>query len=151
MSEAKETANEILVQLLQRAVDGVDKAVEFSQAQIPDVVEQLLMWKALESCIYALVGLLMVAISVAVWRYGTSLAKMAKKAKEEDEDWVWLTPEVRCSTSMKYDFCVSPVPKIISGLIAFIGFMVSTNVMTASQSWGAPKLYLLEYATSLVK
>lgn len=37
-----EQANKILVELLQKAANGIDAAVSFSQAQIPEVVHQLL-------------------------------------------------------------------------------------------------------------
>jgi hypothetical protein len=40
-----EQANKILVELLQKAANGIDAAVSFSQAQIPEVVHQLLVWK----------------------------------------------------------------------------------------------------------
>ncbi len=40
----EEQANKILVELLQKASNGIDAAVSFSQAQIPDVVHQLLLW-----------------------------------------------------------------------------------------------------------
>ncbi len=39
-----EQANKILADLLQKASNGIDAAVSFSQAQIPDVIHQLLVW-----------------------------------------------------------------------------------------------------------
>ncbi|HBY9737808.1 TPA: hypothetical protein MJA81_23810 [Klebsiella pneumoniae] len=41
-----EQANKILIDLLQRAASGVDAAVSFSQAQVPDIIRQLMVWKA---------------------------------------------------------------------------------------------------------
>ncbi|OSL33845.1 hypothetical protein [Escherichia albertii] len=43
----EEQANKILIELLQKASNGIDAAVSFSQAQIPDVVHQLLLWNML--------------------------------------------------------------------------------------------------------
>lgn len=41
-----EQANKILIDLLQKAANGVDAAVSFSQAQVPDIIRQLMVWKA---------------------------------------------------------------------------------------------------------
>ena len=45
----KDQANQILLDILQNTVEAADTAVEFSKAQIPDIVEQLLMWHLVES------------------------------------------------------------------------------------------------------
>lgn len=50
----EEQANKILVELLQKASNGIDAAVSFSQAQIPDVVHQLLLWNMVDSLIKTL-------------------------------------------------------------------------------------------------
>jgi hypothetical protein len=55
-----EQANKILLGLLQKASDGIDAAVSFSQAQIPDVINQLLIWKAASSFLSFLIGLLLI-------------------------------------------------------------------------------------------
>ena len=47
----QEEANKILVDLLKKASDGIDSAIAFSQAQIPDVVHQLLVWNMVDSLI----------------------------------------------------------------------------------------------------
>ena len=41
-----EQANKILIDLLQKAANGVDAAMSFSQAQVPDIIRQLMVWKA---------------------------------------------------------------------------------------------------------
>ncbi|MDA6225065.1 hypothetical protein OSK11_24985, partial [Escherichia coli] len=52
----EEQANKILVELLQKASNGIDAAVSFSQAQIPDVVHQLLLWNMVDSLIKTLIA-----------------------------------------------------------------------------------------------
>ncbi|EKP8990625.1 hypothetical protein P4K59_005112, partial [Escherichia coli] len=52
----EEQANKILVELLQKASNGIDAAVSFSQAQIPDVVHQLLLWNMVDSLIKTLMA-----------------------------------------------------------------------------------------------
>ncbi|MBJ8812670.1 hypothetical protein, partial [Citrobacter koseri] len=52
-----EQANKILIELLQKAANGIDAAVSFSQAQIPDVVHQLLVWNMTHSLIMTLIAI----------------------------------------------------------------------------------------------
>ena len=151
MSDSTNQANEVLAQLLQRALDGVDAAVEFSQAQIPDVVEQLLMWKMVESIAWGIVGIAIIGVGAKMWSGSARLAAKAYKAKSDGEDWVWLTPEVKMSPSMSYDFCVSPAPKIVAVFVAAVGLMISSSFMGALKIAIAPKLYLLDYAAQLMR
>lgn len=53
----QEEANKILVDLLKKASDGIDSAIVFSQAQIPDVVHQLLVWNMVDSLIKTLIAI----------------------------------------------------------------------------------------------
>lgn len=53
----QEEANKILVDLLKKASDGIDSAIAFSQAQIPDVVHQLLVWNMVDSLIKTLIAI----------------------------------------------------------------------------------------------
>lgn len=151
MSDVKNQANEVLSQLLQRAVDGVDAAVEFSQSQIPDVVEQLLMWKLMEGILWGFVGFVIVVIGFKMWTGSARLAAKAYKAREDGEDWVWLTPSVKVCTSMTYDYCVSPAPKFVAAFVSLVGLAFMSSFMGALKIAIAPKLYLLEYAAGLVK
>ncbi|WP_370551894.1 hypothetical protein [Enterobacter cloacae complex sp. P2B] len=58
-----EQANKILVELLQKAANGIDAAVSFSQAQIPEVVHQLLVWKFTKSMMLTLVILATIPVA----------------------------------------------------------------------------------------
>jgi hypothetical protein len=64
VNKMNEQANKILLGLLQKASDGIDAAVSFSQAQIPDVINQLLIWKAASSFLSFLIGLLLIALGL---------------------------------------------------------------------------------------
>ncbi|MFK9827768.1 hypothetical protein ACJENK_24655, partial [Escherichia coli] len=55
-----EQANKVLSELLQKASNGVDAAVSFSQAQVPDVIHQLLIWNAVSSLMFQAVAILTV-------------------------------------------------------------------------------------------
>lgn len=125
-------AKEVLAQLVQRALDGVDAAVEFSQQQVPEVVEQLLMWHAIESVIWGAIGLAMFAVYPAIFKV------LKRVAKKEDE--------------IRGDFLGAA---ILGGLGSFfylvVAILFAGRLITAFKIWLAPKLYLLEYGVSLVK
>lgn len=53
-----EQANKILADLLQKASNGIDAAVSFSQAQIPDVIHQLLMWNFTKSIVMSVLAIM---------------------------------------------------------------------------------------------
>ncbi|EFJ2722828.1 hypothetical protein G5G92_005029, partial [Escherichia coli] len=61
----QEEANKILVDLLKKASDGIDSAIAFSQAQIPDVVHQLLVWNMVDSLIKTLIAIS--TIPLVIW------------------------------------------------------------------------------------
>ncbi|HBZ2406954.1 TPA: hypothetical protein OUF85_003545 [Klebsiella pneumoniae] len=117
-----EQANKILVDLLQKASDGIDAAVSFSQAQIPDVINQLMTWKIVQ---YGLrIGLFTLLLVVTVWL-------LKKYLKEES----------------KY----APVIVTLSALFAvFSVVVVTSNIGNALQLWIAPKVWMIEYAASLM-
>lgn len=39
--------------VLQKAIEGATQGAEFLKDQIPDVIQQLLVWKLVENCLYA--------------------------------------------------------------------------------------------------
>lgn len=126
-----EQANEILAKLMQRALDGVDSAVEFSQQQIPDIVQQLLTWKAIESGISMLVFVAIIIGMLIGWR------KVIKFVKNYDTD---------DSEEIGAIYGLSVLASVIIILISSCFFdLVWLKI------WLAPKLYLLEYGASLIK
>lgn len=127
----EEQANKILVELLQKAVGGIDAAVSFSQAQIPDIVHQLLVWNSVSSFLYQLFVILLIS------GYFLSIKKLNSIALNESN-----SPE-------KSGLAVAG---IIAGGIVSLSFFVSFFFyFDWLKIWLAPKLYLLEYAASLIK
>lgn len=127
----EEQANKILVELLQKAVGGIDAAVSFSQAQIPDVVHQLLVWNSVSSFLYQLFVILLIS------GYFLSIKKLNSIALNE-------------SNSPEKSGLV--VVGIVAGGIVSLSFFVSFFFyFDWLKIWLAPKLYLLEYAASLIK
>ncbi len=119
-----EEAQKILVDLLKKATDGIDSAVTFSQQQIPDVINQLLVWNAVSSAITqaicTVITIIIVTVCVKVWR------------KSYDDDAITL------ATFLSFAACVITIP------VFFCNF-------DWLKIWIAPKLYLIEYAASLVQ
>ncbi len=125
-----EQANKILADLLQKASNGIDAAVSFSQAQIPDVVHQLLVWNFAVSIIFSLLGsALFVAAQYAVWRG----IKYLRKQWEGDD--------------------IIDHPEVIPMVMAW--FLTLSPLVWVDLAWLkiwlAPKLYLIEYASHLLK
>lgn len=133
-----EQTDKLLGELVQRAIEGIDNAVAFSQAQIPEVVAQLLMWDMVTSLIFQSIGIALIAFAIGSWRY-------AFKAKKNKEDWVFW--EGGCSLSSElYDLFTLylPVPATIVGAVLTLCNFDWLKILLA------PKLYLIEYAASLM-
>ncbi|EMV2419510.1 hypothetical protein AAB121_005046 [Escherichia coli] len=138
----EEQANKILVELLQKASNGIDAAVSFSQAQIPDVVRQLLIWSFVHSALFQVAGLLLLIAAM-------KLPGFARTARNNGERWTSLDgcPNGYFISSFYYDLCTVFAP--IFGSI--IGVLIIAFNFEWLKIWLAPKLFLIEYAASLVK
>ncbi|EBO4170085.1 hypothetical protein DKN16_18370 [Salmonella enterica] len=134
----EEQANKILVELLQKAVGGIDAAVSFSQAQIPDIVHQLLVWNLVSSLLLQLLGVVMVAGAFFALSH-------AMRCRRRGDEWTRFMPG-SSSTSIAYDLCF---PAFI--VSSAIGVVIAICSFDWLKIWLAPKLYLLEYAASLIK
>lgn len=143
-----EQANKILADLLQKASNGIDAAVSFSQAQIPDVVNQLLLWNAVSSVIsqvvaLAVIMLLAVIVYRGVSRRGTRTEGGGWRGYHYegrsffwDEDGDLSFPGMMCSMA--------------SGGTILVCLMAFATNFDWLKIWLAPKLYLIEYAAHLL-
>ncbi|HID4155252.1 TPA: hypothetical protein ACXE9L_000790 [Citrobacter koseri] len=147
-----EQANKILIELLQKAANGIDAAVSFSQAQIPDVVNQLLVWNMVHSLIMTLIAIS--TIPLIFWFVKRQCQKV-EIGKFGNEGYSWDRGNPKYSPTMVWDskgelsFLIAPG----AAMLCFWGLWVIAVVtkMTWLKIWLAPKLYLLEYAASLIK
>lgn len=119
-----EQAQKILADLLQKASNGIDSAVSFSQAQIPDIIHQLLMWNAVSSA--AIQAFCILVIIACVYLMFLSWNKV------DDDDFLLL-------------------PMLIESGVVISSIFVFFNYFDWLKIWLAPKLYLIEYAASLAK
>ncbi|MBN4658406.1 hypothetical protein H3284_21090 [Escherichia coli] len=139
----EEQANKILVELLQKASNGIDAAVSFSQAQIPDVVHQLLIWSFVHSALFQVAGLLLLIAAI-------KLPSFARTARNNSERWTSFDGRPNDGhfiSSVYYDICTVFVP--------IFGSIMGVLIIAFNFEWLkillAPKLFLIEYAASLVK
>jgi hypothetical protein len=66
----REEAMKILLDLVKKASQGIDSAVSFSQAQIPDVISQLLIWNFIQSVIFNAIALALIVACVWAFKVG---------------------------------------------------------------------------------
>lgn len=115
-----EQLNEALTKLIEKALSGIDAAGDFMAGEVPEVINQLLVWHAVESFIHMIFGLILIfapiIFSVKYWK------------KIEDA-------------------CAEPFLTLII-FPAIIGSVVFD--MDWLKILIAPKIYLLEYAAKIV-
>lgn len=124
MNEQLQTA---LAEMLGKANAGIDAGATFLQAQLPDVIQQLLVWKAVVSgllCLLSVVALIGITVAII-------------KVLRNQEYW---------------DGCDMPPAVLVAGFMSILYFIPAAvwNIDWL-QIWLAPKIYLIEYAASLAK
>lgn len=125
-----------LAAILERAIQGMDTSIAFLTAQLPDVIHQLLLYKLVLSaitfgvCVGALIFLLV--LFFRTWRPFIVAFHDTSSASE--------------SSAFGYGFLL-----VILGLLIFFAGVVTANNLTWLKIWLAPKLFLIEYAASLIK
>ncbi|WP_288446456.1 hypothetical protein [uncultured Serratia sp.] len=143
-----EQANKVLAELLQKASDGIDAAVSFSQAQIPDVAHQLLVWNFTRSIVLSLICI--ATIPFVVWFLKLQLVK-----KEIGEEIKYSEHCKKYQWNLVYCSDGSPSPAIVILGFAMVLYVSFIGTILLNMTWLkillAPKLYLLEYAASLIK
>lgn len=157
MSEATDKAVTVLTGLVEKAASGIDSAVAFSQAQIPDVIQQLLLWKLTISLVHFILGVLTPFLCIFACRKIISsfnlIRDRAIAAREKDELWTRYHATSNM-TSSSFDVSVSPFTKyLFVFIVCAVGATLTIALLNLTwlKIWLAPKLYLLEYAASLVK
>jgi len=145
---ASQTLTASLVDIIQQVSGGVKQGVSFLQQEIPDVIKQLLMWKMVSALAYAVFGVGIVVGSIVL------IFKVLKKPKPIDPDKEYSRGNYQLSFCYDEDGDTHPgivfTPIVLVGLAVF-GAGMASNVMTALQIYIAPKVWLIEYAASLVK
>lgn len=126
-----ENLQNALVEILNKAISGIDSSVEFMQAELPDVINQLLLWYGIKGLIMCSVGaiLLLVMIKIDIFAFK------------------------RMSNSGDFDAFELGIFYGAVGSVARLVYLFPLGMMNLEwlQIWIAPKIWLMEYAADLVK
>lgn len=79
-----EQLQQALATILGKTMEGIDASVAFMQAELPDVIQQLLLWYGVKSAIMCTLGFI---IPFVFYKLSMKLAK-ATFLKAEDEEWM---------------------------------------------------------------
>lgn len=140
---SSEKVNDLLLETLEKGIAAVEKGAEFLGEQIPLVVQELLLFKAVEAGFYILASL---AVLYGVYRWA-KLLPMAVKDAESDyklpDNYKRTFPEPMAIGYIMVGGFVSAIAGIFS-----LTTLVSETI-TLAKILLAPRIYLLEYAASL--
>lgn len=155
-----------LAQLILSFVESMGGAKDFALEQAPEVIQQLLLWKATISAICFTLGVLLLIMGAAVLRKrliwsqpkppeptDPFIAKLHELEKADSFDARYHSKKLREALREPGAPHISPpdhlfliaAPACMSG-IAFIAMSLAWL-----QIWLAPKVYLIEYAANLAK
>ena len=135
-----EQLQQAINQLINMSLVAIDKGATFLSGQIPDVIQQLLLWKAWESFLhFFIVGIVLSIVIVYAnikqfnyWMQETT-DKDGYKRKRINEN-----------------YSVIALFNTVQSIWVFILPQAICN-LTWLQIWVAPKIYLIEYAMEFIK
>lgn len=131
--------------LIEKAVNGIDTAVAFGSAELPEVIRSLLEWKTTVYSIRIVLftAIVMVLIWWVVWNH--------------KEYWRQYTAYLAAKDTAKGCWCSCEPPadcfwmQLVAVVVAFLCFLVVViNIANLLQILMAPKVWLLEYAKDLL-
>ncbi|MCP4955604.1 MAG: hypothetical protein GY919_08275 [Photobacterium aquimaris] len=123
-----ENLQNALTEILNKATSGIDTSVEFMQAELPDVITQLLTWYAVYNGALTLLALLIIAVIAMGW---------VKLIKINNQSEYGVDVE---------DFVIAVMVSTILFVVAIVLFNLEWLQILI-----APKIWLIEYAATLVK
>jgi hypothetical protein len=161
-SAAPNPLDEALTRLINRSVDAAESVagditnatgttLDFLAAEIPDVIQQLLVWHAIESFIWFFLGLLLLASPWFVyWKWGgrgepTGEADYGGGPRYKKTFTHNRLGEVDGDGDGMFALM------LVGAAATTVGFLITMNNLEWLQILVAPKLYLLEYARVLLR
>jgi hypothetical protein len=149
-----EQLQQSLAVILSKATDGVEAGISFLQAEIPDVVQQLLLWKMVSN-IFVFVSLaFLAAYTVIKFKpFALKLMEYSRGSSMYYENFGEIEREGKRIMSENGGSVPFAVAWFFVAFVSCLFFMFSgvESAGTALQIWLAPKIYLIEYAASLAK
>lgn len=143
-----------LSQLMATISTGLTQGVAFAQDQLPDVIIQLLWWEGVKSFIFFSITLLVAFILYHLGFVATKARIVEEEAKSKARIADWLATKSNYNRPSEYDIWDDPgcmVPRIICTVL----LCTCVPFLLGSLDWLkiliAPKVWLIEYAATLVK
>lgn len=124
----EEKATDLLVKMIDVTVQSVSDVVEFGKQQIPDIINQLLMWKMAESSVWMVFGIVILVV-------GLFFSNYYYNRLEEAEQGLGMCIRIIGSTI-----------SLVAGSIIII-----SNLLDVLYILLAPKVWLIEYGAELMK
>lgn len=140
-----EELNKQLVEILKSTADSVGHTKDFILAELPDVLQQTLAWYGVYNFILFIVGFLLIA--AAFYSVYILYVNIPNK-KENANKWQLLITDW-----YENDYVgVSPFILVVI-FIQIVAFIISINLINLEwlKIWIAPKLWLIEYTTQIIK
>lgn len=122
--------------LLNKVNNGIDTAGEFLASELPDVIQQLLMWHGVKSFIVFVVCLSVILLSITM---------CTKAFKNRSVEGHWACSDSRYGYMGFEGFLVCTL-----SVFSIVPALVNMNIAWL-QIWVAPKIWLIEYAAKLAK
>ena len=119
--------NTAITRLIESSLSIAEKTGEFVLAEVPEFLQQLLLWYGVSNFIYFLIGVGIIVIMT--W-------------------WVRVLPSVIKKYNGDAVDILGPSAIIMTALLLLL---VSLLNLTWLKVWIAPKVWLVEYAASLIK
>ncbi len=121
-------------QMWKMLLESIQSGKEFLLTQAPDVIQQLVTWKRVELSLYVIIGVLCL---LSVRRLFKNFVMSVKSLEDSD-------------TGINVAKMIGNLFVIVGVLL--LGFILTlVNVSDCLKVWFAPKIYLIEYLSSLLK
>uniref|UniRef100_UPI0036DCF388 hypothetical protein n=1 Tax=Photorhabdus sp. RM322S TaxID=3342825 RepID=UPI0036DCF388 len=120
-----ENTDKVLAELIGKALSGMDGLIGFGKAQLPAVIEQLMLWQL---WVNGLLFILFLVLALAL--LACYIWKRAIDSVIYNEGFVYL---------------------LLFGAVCVLGFISLRCGLTTIKLIVAPKVWLIEYAASLIK
>lgn len=138
------TLDQVLIKAIEKTEGAIDSAVDFTMDQAPEIIQQAMMWHMTISIVTNITFVLTV---IFILLTGLKLIKLRQRAIDNNK-----TEFLFC-----YDGDVTGIGLGVSvcwaafaACFTTLGMIEMVN-LTWLKIWIAPKLWLIEYAASLVK
>lgn len=115
---------------------SVQSASQFAIEQAPDIIQQLLRWKLVSNSIEVVAA---IVLAIAIIKFGKHLVAKGEGIQKASERW---------SCDGEGYIFIGYIMMVVSLGAFLIGF---GDFLSVVQILIAPKIYLLEYASSLIK